>query len=162
MTTFESVEALWEDGYRSWKPDTGAQGRNPYADSNGSSPQDVKPISQSSVEVDESLLSSQDLSAAEEQGDALETNIFAGDKDHLSDDGQAEDADLPSDIQLDEHSRRGTPQPPQEHRVYAVPLTRSCPISDGPSINPALSQPSKEDVSVTPRKRRRVLTTTTE
>ena len=116
MTTFESVEALWEDEYRIWKPDIEAQERNPYADSNGSSPQDVKPISQSSVEVDESLLSSQDLSAVEEQGDALEANIFAGDKDQLSDDGQAEDADLPSDVQLDE-------QPPQEHRVYAEPLT---------------------------------------
>lgn len=125
MTTFESVEALWEDEYRVWKPDiqVEAQERNPYADSNGSSPQDVKPISQSSVEVDESLLSSQDLSAVEEQGDALETNILAGDKDHLSDDGQAEDADLPGDVQLDEYSLRGTLRPPQEHRVYAVSLT---------------------------------------
>jgi DNA polymerase zeta len=125
MTTFESVEALWEDEYRSWKPDiqVEARERNPYADSNGSSPQDVKPISQSSVEVDESLLSSQDLSAVEEQGDALDTNILAGDKDQLSDDGPAEDADLPGDDQLDEYSRGGTLQPSQEHREYAVPLT---------------------------------------
>jgi DNA polymerase zeta len=160
MTTFESVEALWEDEYRIWKPDKGPQERNPYADSNGTSPQDVNPISRSSVEVDESLLSSQDLSAVEEQGDAA--NPFAGDKDHLSDDDQVEDADLPSNIQLNEYSRRGTPQPPQEHQVYAVPLTKHCPFSDELSIDPVLSQPSKEGVSVTPRKRRRVLKTAAE
>jgi DNA polymerase zeta len=160
MTTFESVEALWEDEYRTWKPDKGPQERNPYADSNGTSPQDVKPISQSSVEVDESLLSSQDLSAVEEQCDAA--NPFAGDKDHLSDDDQVEDAELPCDIQLSEYSRRGTPQPPQEHQVYTVPLTQPCPVSDELRIDPVLSQPSKEGVSVTPRKRRRVLKTAIE
>ncbi len=127
MTTFESVEALWEDEYRIWKPESRAQERNPYTDSNGSSPQDVTPIGRSPVEVDESLLSSQDLSSLEEQGDALETNLATGDKGHLSDDDQAEDADPPNDIQLDEYSRRGTPQPPQENHMYGVPLTGSCP-----------------------------------
>ena len=123
MTSFESVEALWEDEYRVWKPNSRAQEQNPYADSNGSSSQDVKPVSRSSVEVDESLLSSQDLSTLEEQGDPLEANILAGDKDNLSDDDQAEDAGHPSDIQIDESSRRGTPRQPQEHNVYDMPLT---------------------------------------
>jgi len=123
MTSFESVEALWEDEYRVWKPNSRAQEQNPYADSNGSSSQDVKPVSRSSVEVDESLLSSQDLSTLEEQGDPLEANILAGDKDNLSDDDQAEDAGHPSDIQIDESARRGTPRQPQEHNVYDMPLT---------------------------------------
>jgi len=157
MTTFESVEALWEDEYRIWKPDSRALEQNPYADSNGSPPQDVKPVSRSSVEVDESLLSSQDLSSLEEQGDTLEVNLLAGDKDNLSDNDQAEDADPPSDIQIDESSRRGTPQQPQEHNAHDMHLTEQCPASGGRSINLALSQPSKEEGSVTPRKRRRVL-----
>ena len=118
MTTFESVETLWGDEYRVWKPDRGGQERDPYADSNGSSPQDVKRISQGSVEVDEALLFSQELSALEEQGNALETNLGADDKGHLTDDDQAEDAGSPTDIEVDEISRRGTPEAPQEHHLY--------------------------------------------
>jgi len=122
MTTFESVEALWEEGYRVWKPDRGApQERNPYAESNGSSPQDdVKPISQNFVEVDEALLfSSQELLPVEEQGDALETNLDADEKDPLTDDDQAEDTNPPNDIQVEKHSRHGTPQ---GHHLYDMLL----------------------------------------
>lgn len=125
MTTFESVEALWENQYRVWKPIREAQEQNPYADSNGSSPQDVKPTSQSSVEVDEALLFSQELNALEEQGDAPEANRGTDDKDHLTDDDQVEDADPPSDIQVNEHSRRGTPQPTQGHHQYDVSFVRA-------------------------------------
>jgi DNA polymerase zeta len=151
MTTFESVEALWEDEYRVWKPDRGASELNPYADSNGSSPQDVKPDSQSLVEVDEALLLSHELSTLEGQGDAPETNLGADDKDHLTDDDQA-DVDPSGDVQVDEYSRRGAPQPPQGHR-YGVPFTRLRTISDVRSVTPVSSQPSKGG-SVTPRKRR--------
>jgi DNA polymerase zeta len=127
MTTFESIEALWEDEYRVWKPVHQAQERNPYADLNGSSPQDVKPISQSSVEVNEALLFSQELSVSEEQGDALEANLGADDKDHLTDDDQAEDVNPTDDIQLDEDSQRVTPQPPPErHSMYGVQFTEPC------------------------------------
>lgn len=139
MTTFESVEALWEDDYRVWKPTRRAQEQNPYADSNGSSPQDIGPVSRISVEVDEALLSSQELSSLGEQGDAPEPNIGTDDKDHLTDEDQVEDADAPSDIQIDEHSRRGTPQPPQRPH----------------STTPFSSQQSNKERSVTPRKRRR-------
>ncbi|KAI0296211.1 hypothetical protein BC826DRAFT_1005902 [Russula brevipes] len=127
MTTFESVEALWEDEYRVWKPDRGASEQNPYIDSNGSSPQDVKPNSQSSVEVDEALLLT--TSSLLWKGDAPETNLGADDKDNLTDD----DVDPSGEVQVDEYSRRGTPQPPQGHRV-----------------TPVSSQPP----TVTPRKRR--------
>jgi len=137
MTTFESVEALWENNYRVWKPTRGVQEQDPYADSNGSSPQDVEPVARNSIEVDEALLSSQDLSSLEEQGDAQETNPGTDYKDHLTDDDQVEDADAPSDIRVDEHSRRGTPQPPQ-----------------GPHRSTAPQQ-TNEEGSVTPRKRRR-------
>jgi DNA polymerase zeta len=85
MTTFESIEVLWEDEYRVWRPDREAQEQNPYADSNGSSPQDANPTSQSSVEVDEALLCSQDLSTSDEQEDGLETNVGPDEKDNLTD-----------------------------------------------------------------------------
>jgi DNA polymerase zeta len=127
MTIFESVEALWENNYRVLEPTHGAQEQNPYADSNGSSPQDVKPVSQSSVEVDEALLLSQELSALEDQGDAPETNLGTDDKDRLTDDDQVEDANPPNDIQVDEHSRRGTPQPPQGHHLYDMPFSQTTP-----------------------------------
>jgi DNA polymerase zeta len=147
MTTFESVEALWEDNYRVWKPTRGAQEQNPYAHSNGSSPQDIEPVSRTSVEVDEALLSSQELSSLEEQGDAPEPNLGTGDKDNSTDEDQVEDADAPSDIQIDEHSRRGTPQPPQRPH----------------STTPVSSQQSNKERLVTPRKRRRAfLEATTE
>jgi DNA polymerase zeta len=147
MTTFESVEALWEDNYRVWKPTRGAQEQNPYAHSNGSSPQDIEPVSRTSVEVDEALLSSQELSSLEEQGDAPEPNLGTGDKDNSTDEDQVEDADTPSDIQIDEHSRRGTPQPPQRPH----------------STTPVSSQQSNKERLVTPRKRRRAfLEATTE
>jgi DNA polymerase zeta len=153
MTIFESVEALWENEYRVRRPIRGAQEQNPYADSNGSSPQDVNPVSQSSVEVDEALLFSQELSALEEQGDAPETNLGTDNKDHLTDDDQAEVDDPPSDIQVDKHSRRGTPQPPQGH-LYE-PFAQTTSHSDEHSTAPFSSQQSNKAGSVTPRKRRR-------
>jgi DNA polymerase zeta len=124
MTTFESVEALWENEYRVWKPVRGTQEQNPYSDSNGSSPHDVRPASQSSVEVDEALLFSQELNVLEEQGDAPEANPGTDDKDHLMDDDQVEDTDPPDDVQVDKHSRRGTPRPTQGHHLYDVPFVR--------------------------------------
>ena len=124
MTTFESVEALWENEYRVWKPVRGTQEQNPYSDSNGSSPHDVRPASQSSVEVDEALLFSQELNVLEEQGDAPEANPGTDDKDHLMDDDQVEDTDPPNDVQVDVHSRRGTPRPTQGHHLYDVPFVR--------------------------------------
>ena len=124
MTTFESVEALWDKEYRVWKPIRGAQEQNPYADSNGSSPHDVKAVSQSSVEVDEALLFSQELSALEEQGDAPEANLGNDNKDHLTDDDQVDGADPPSDARVDKHSRRGTPKSSQGHDLYDLPFVR--------------------------------------
>ena len=153
MTTFESVEALWEDDYRVWKPTHGTQEQNPYGHLNGSSPQNIGPVSRTSVEVDEALLSSQDLSSLEEQGDAPEPNLRTDDKDHLTDEDQ--EADAPSDIQTDEHSRRGTPQPPQRPHKYDAPFAISCPISYEHSTTPFSSQQSNKERSVTPRKRRR-------
>jgi DNA polymerase zeta len=158
MTTFESVEALWEDDYRVWRPSArGAQEQNPYADSNGPSPQDIEPVSRTSVEVDEALLSSQELSSLEEQGNAPEPNIGTDDKDHLTDEDQVEDAEAPSDIQIDEQSRRGTPQPPQRPHMYDVPFAISCPIPDEHSTTPSSSHQSNKERSVTPRKRRRAI-----
>jgi len=85
MTTSESIEVLWEDKYRVWRPDREVQEQNPYADLNGSSPQDANPTSQSSVEVDEALLFSQELSTSDEQEDRLETNLSPENDDNLTD-----------------------------------------------------------------------------
>lgn len=71
MTTFESVEVLWEKPWRKWKPlqhnpQTGAakptdvSDANPYAIATGQSPQDL--TGNDDVDVDEKMLSSQAVS----------------------------------------------------------------------------------------------------
>ena len=109
MSTFESVEVLWEDKYRVWRPVLEAQEQNPFADSNGSSPQDVNPASQSSVEVDETLLFSQELSTTDEQ-DGLETNLGPDDTDNLSDYDPTKDDPVEDSATVD--PRLNPPQPP--------------------------------------------------
>ncbi|KAH8997309.1 hypothetical protein EDB92DRAFT_2030379 [Lactarius akahatsu] len=115
MTTFESIEVLWEDKYRVWRPDRQAQEHNLYADSNGSSPQDVNPTSQSSVE---------ELSTPDEQEDGLETNVGPDDKDNnLTDydpteDDPVEDVDDTDDPQQ-KHPQTPNSQSSQEHQSTA-------------------------------------------
>jgi DNA polymerase zeta len=111
MTTFESIEVLWEDKYRVWRPDLEAQEQNPYADSNGSSPQDANPASQSSVEVDEALLCSQDLSTSDEQEDGLDTNLGPDEKDNLTDFDPTEE-DLIEDVNTTDDPQQKHPRPP--------------------------------------------------
>lgn len=88
MTTFESVEALWEDEYKTWKPNIGEAGdngdrkevdeevseeANPYQASQASaSMEDVEEIEGGfeGVDVDESMLSSQAMSQIVEHEEA--------------------------------------------------------------------------------------------
>ncbi|KAI9460572.1 hypothetical protein BJY52DRAFT_1203789 [Lactarius psammicola] len=112
MTTFESIEVLWEDKYRIWRPDREAQEQNLYADSNGSSPQDVNPTSQSSVE---------ELSTSDELEDGLETNLGPDDKDNLTDCDPTE-VDPIGDIDTTDGPQQKHPRPPnsqssQEHQI---------------------------------------------
>lgn len=83
MTTFESVEALWEDEYKTWKPgrsgDVVSEGErttaeageeNPYAPTvvGGASSQELKPTSEKvEVDIDEAMLSSQAMEQLVEQ-----------------------------------------------------------------------------------------------
>ncbi|KAH9049339.1 hypothetical protein EDB84DRAFT_1556197 [Lactarius hengduanensis] len=120
MTTFESIEVLWEDKYRVWRPDRQAQEHNLYADSNRSCPQDVNPASQSSVEVDEALLFSQELSTSDEQEDGLETN------DNNSTDYDPTEDDLVEDVDDTDGPQQKHPRPPnsqssQEHQSITTP-----------------------------------------
>ncbi|KAI0689616.1 hypothetical protein BC835DRAFT_1368378 [Cytidiella melzeri] len=74
MTTFESVEALWESQYRTWRPrrdDKLVEGElNPYEAANDSSSQKfIKPVAAREVEVDEDMLASQELSRLVERGE---------------------------------------------------------------------------------------------
>jgi DNA polymerase zeta len=120
MSTFESIEVLWEDKYRVWRPDREAQEQNPYAESNGSSPQDANPNSQSSVEVDEALLFSQELPTTDEQEDGFETNLGPDDKDNLSDYDPTADDLVVEDVASNDPQQE-PPKPPnspssQEHQ----------------------------------------------
>ncbi|KIP11956.1 hypothetical protein PHLGIDRAFT_510248 [Phlebiopsis gigantea 11061_1 CR5-6] len=64
MTTFQSVEALWEDEWRTWKPSHRDAEENPYevpAIGRSSQPQNLQ-FADTGLDVDENLLSSQELS----------------------------------------------------------------------------------------------------
>ncbi|KAI0003668.1 hypothetical protein BJV74DRAFT_876040 [Russula compacta] len=124
MTTFESVEALWGDEY--------SQERDPYADSNGSSPQDVKPIT---------LLFSQELSAL---GNALETNLGTDDKGHLTDDDQAEDAESPTDMRLGSQSPE-----PTEHFFLPTSSEEEIDTSNTVNVDHLLSEVGERTEAVT-------------
>ena len=110
MTTFESIEVLWEDKHRVWRPDREAREQNPYADSNGSSPQDPNPNGQSLVEVDEALLCSQDLSTSDEQEDGLETNVGPDDEGNLTDFDPTEEDPI-EDVNATENPQQKHPLP---------------------------------------------------
>ncbi|KAH9004030.1 hypothetical protein EDB86DRAFT_3062394 [Lactarius hatsudake] len=149
MTTFESIEVLWEDKYRVWKPDRQAQEHNLYADSNGSSPQDVDPTSQSSVEVDEALLFSQELSTSDEQEDGLEANVGPDDKDNNLTDYDPTEDDPVEDVDDTDEPQQKHPRPPisqssQEHQSIT---------SDEHSTTPKPSQALSKGEFRTPHKR---------
>lgn len=111
MTTFESVEALWEDGYKTWRPEQ-TEGQilleeyNPYeasvaaTRSRGAESQDET----AEIDVDETILRSQELSILVEHEEAEWTKLIDGDRivsindmvQNLPDDG------LPFD--LDDHA----------------------------------------------------------
>ncbi|KAI0078881.1 hypothetical protein K474DRAFT_778270 [Panus rudis PR-1116 ss-1] len=83
MTTFESIEALWEKEWKTWKPssqrsrtndhNTERSDDNPYAISSGESDQYI-PQAEVKAEVDETILSSQDL--AQSDTDAANWDAF--------------------------------------------------------------------------------------
>ncbi|KAH9081664.1 hypothetical protein EDB83DRAFT_2502933 [Lactarius deliciosus] len=140
MSTFESIEVLWEDKYRVWRPDRQAQEHSLYADSNGSSPQDVNPTSQSSVEVDEALLFSQELSTSDEQEDGLETNVGPDDKDNNLTDYDPTDDDPVKDVDDTNDPQQKHPQPPNSQSSQEHQSKTSDEHSTTPKSSQALSK----------------------
>lgn len=123
MTTFESVEALWEDEYKTWKPNIGEAGdngdrkevdeevseeANPYQASQASaSMEDVEEIEGGfeGVDVDESMLSSQAMSQiveheeAEWQKERDGHDEFEADEQYPEEDEDAIEEGPPPDLQ---------------------------------------------------------------
>ncbi|THH17005.1 hypothetical protein EW146_g3727 [Bondarzewia mesenterica] len=151
MTTFESIEALWEDEYKTWKPgrvegrSMEAEETNPYEDSVGAT-QGKNQRSQpqtTDIEVDEAMLGSQELSTLVEREEAEWEKLIGGNRIVGSNE---EDQDLPEegpplDMQLEDSlSRSGTPD-----------LTR-CQNEENPfAPRPSLIMPQKNPQK-TPRK----------
>ncbi|KAI0348054.1 hypothetical protein BDW22DRAFT_1350202 [Trametopsis cervina] len=118
MTTFESIEAIWESRYRTWKPrkekTSSEEEANPYETaslSDGSSQELGQPQTEKDVDVNEEMLSSQELSRLVERE---EVQWAEGQGDRQEDDrpeaeGEAvEDAEA-AGLQYGEHSPQRPP-----------------------------------------------------
>ncbi|KIK47777.1 hypothetical protein CY34DRAFT_73289 [Suillus luteus UH-Slu-Lm8-n1] len=131
MTTFESVEALWEAEWRTWKPirkeSSGHNGQsahtseaedrvNPFAHAtqDGPSINQKGPPQSMDVDVDEMLLSTQEMSQMMDREDQEWANLQAGDNiaepDAAADDQFAEEGP-PADIEM------GVPSPSGEDKA---------------------------------------------
>ncbi|KAG2154856.1 hypothetical protein DEU56DRAFT_770809 [Suillus clintonianus] len=132
MTTFESVEALWEAEWRTWKPArkeaTGHNGQsahgleaedqeNPFAQAtqDGSSINRKGPPQSTDVDVDEMLLSTQEMSQMMDREDQEWADLQAGDSiaepDAAADDPLTEDGP-PPDFGIDAPSPSGEVEDP--------------------------------------------------
>ncbi|KAI0068183.1 hypothetical protein BV25DRAFT_1793280 [Artomyces pyxidatus] len=131
MTTFESVEALWENKYKIWKPGgdsksaSGVQERNPYEDAMGSQQSGDETDHGAPVEVDETMLSSQELSILVENEENEWAKLLGRDlvdgNDELAEDEMAEDGP-PLDLDADDtHLRPETPNGHAEQEYTPQP-----------------------------------------
>jgi DNA polymerase zeta len=124
MTTFESVEALWEPEWRTWKPDrdetishTPGSGtediENPFAQATQDASSIIQkgPQQSTDVDVDEALLSSQEMSQIMDHGDQEWENLQEGDTvaepDDTAIDVQLVEEEPPPDLQIDVHNPSG-------------------------------------------------------
>ena len=107
MTTFESVEALWEPKYRSWRPrrndisEAVEQDVNPYAADTDTSEESSqqRPDLFREVEVDEDMLASQELSRMVEREELEWSEQEEGppEDDRPGYEDESTDEDLPED-----------------------------------------------------------------
>lgn len=124
MTTFESVEALWEPEWRTWKPDRdetishtrGSEAEdveNPFAQATQDASSIIQkgPQQSTDVDVDEALLSSQEMSQIMDHGDQEWENLQEGDTvaepDDTAIDVQLVEEEPPPDLQTDVHNPSG-------------------------------------------------------
>ncbi|TFY71796.1 hypothetical protein EVG20_g1209 [Dentipellis fragilis] len=168
MTTFESVEALWEDEFKSWKPGgqehvLGEEEVNPYqqATSSHSSCADGKSVipgdpNTQDVVVDESLLSSQELSDFIEHEEA-ELEIYVDDQrdndpeQELPDDALTEELDS----EQDEICAPATDEDPESPTTPSVNRTLPKSTADLRGSPPHTKHASKSDWLETPLSRAR-------
>lgn len=126
MTTFESVEALWESQYKVWKPTQSDQGapspslaeetpeENPFeavtSDGLASQMQEASTaLADAEVDVDEALLSSQEISRIVEQ-EELEWETQEGEQqDTEFNEESLEEAALPDPFEEDESTPHASP-----------------------------------------------------
>lgn len=133
MTTFESVEALWEPQYKSWKPQVqdqnervdstrgtnGVTEENPYqaASQGESAPKQSARDEEEDVDVDETMLSSQILAQLVDQGEE--------EWDNRDNDDREEEEGLPEEAvefevpDFNSRNNRGSTASPRYLHIYA-------------------------------------------
>lgn len=113
MTTYESIEALWESRYRTWKPRRDIASSeveaNPYeAVSDASSQELTQPQTGRDVDVDEDMLVSQELSRLVEHEEVawVERQEDRAEDDRPEAEEEAVDDAQPADMQYGEQTPR--------------------------------------------------------
>jgi DNA polymerase zeta len=159
MTTFESVEALWEPEWRTWKPDRGKTNghttlaaeaenvENPFAQAtqDGVSINQKGPPQSMDVDVDEMLLSTQEMSQMMDRGDEEWADLQEGDTiaepDDTAVDAQFLEEEPPPDSRTDAHNPCGEVEVSTDGDerfnglcFFVVALTNAC-LSVSPSRN---------------------------
>lgn len=162
MTTFESVEALWDKRWRKWKPVqldsksmtpevTEDLEANPYAVATGQRHQDSEILGE--IDVDEEMLSSQGVSRLLDAEERVWENLVDGDnEDEANAEGAVEDGPPPEMQYGDTDSVRGEGSPKSgylsvgrfgcsrfSHRVFAS--THGTP-SKSPQAQPSGASPA--------------------
>ncbi|KAG2023486.1 delta DNA polymerase [Coprinopsis cinerea AmutBmut pab1-1] len=157
MTTFESIEALWEDQWKTWKPSNPPEGQQGEQEQGNLDHQHAGD-GQDTVEIDMEMLSSQTFELPEEQVDAEEPVEDQGQEDlcdvedeepeHGDEEeeevqsdneiGQRDIADVENPFKQDESSSALQPERNSEYRLKTPPLLSqvSGPQSKGTSPTP--------------------------
>ncbi|KAK0448381.1 uncharacterized protein EV420DRAFT_1751017 [Desarmillaria tabescens] len=143
MTTFQSVEALWEDSYKVWKPE-GATSRHDERQLSNSEANGLPDDSTDDVDVDMAMLSSQEMTKNhgtkmldQEQNDAEDDDEY--NYDEPLDENRSVNRDEPKN-QDDEDPFKGSPMD-TEPEYTNLTLTPS-PSSSGSSTPPERLSPS--------------------
>jgi DNA polymerase zeta len=162
MTTFDSVQSLWPDTYKTWRPSRNqADEANPYADASGSSQEHAAPAGEGGgveQDVDVALLSSQDMSDLVQEEDNPWEEIRAS-QEGLPGDGEDEEDSFYED-HLEAEGRPARSHDREQYawffsmHTYVLIVCSQSFMSGGPQTpRQAGVNNSHRDASVTPRKR---------
>ncbi|KAG7452885.1 DNA/RNA polymerase [Guyanagaster necrorhizus] len=148
MTTFQSVEALWEDSYKIWKPE-GTSNTNDERQLSNADANELPDDSTDDVDIDMTILSSQEMTKNVQMEEEAWANMMDQEHNDAYDDEEYNDDDFLDEnpVNLDEHKDQVNEDPFKGSPINTEPvfpnLTRmSSRSSSGSSTPPERLSPS--------------------